>query len=189
MWSSIYLYASLQIPSWYVSNHCTSNVWAGVIVVWGVKGPDTRGQKEWITLIFKWKSANASLQCSHIYDVLLIPISSLLYSVVCSDHGCGSWCCPGPRLTARVRCWPLSQPSLRAAPASSEAPANNHLYHTRSYTQLHHTLDTATLLRFLRPKYCLYCDLRLQYLLYQLHILWQEVEFKLKSSTKSSKHS
>ena len=128
------LYVSWVITNTFVSNHCTSNVWAGVIVVWDVKGPNTRDLEVWIILIFEWKSANASLQCSHIYDVLLIPISSLLYSVVWSDHGCGSWCCPGPRLTARVRCWPLSQPSLRAAPASSEAPANNHLYHTRSYT-------------------------------------------------------
>ena len=126
------LYVSWVITNTFVSNHCTSNVWAGVIVVWDVKGPNTRDLKVWIILIFEWKSANASLQCSHIYDVLLIPISSLLYSVAWSAliTGVGSWCCPGPRLTASVRCWPLSQPSLRAAPASSEAPANNHLYHT-----------------------------------------------------------
>ena len=97
-------------------------------------------------------------------------------------------------LWSSVRCWPLSQPSLCAAPASSEAPANNHLYHTRSYTattlpQLRsgHRYTPLLPLSQVRPV-LVYCDC-MQYLLYQLHIMWQEVEFRLISSTESSKHS
>ena len=84
----------------------------------------------------------------------------------------------------------LSPASVQLQPLVRPQPTTIYITHaaTLPLRSRSSALDTATLLCFLCPKYGLYCDC-MQYLLYQLHIMWQEVEFRLISSTESSKHS